>query len=290
MISFLRRMTKLFDVLRPIAWSAFSIFICFCVFQPFTLWLNPTYSLLANRGPGKIAFTLIIVAHLFILAAQRSKKEWQYFLKTNVLFITKTRWLEPFFATFTAFAALHVFMLMALTYTPYTTINIPSVWTTSDALPGIGFGFLATFFLAWTEEAIFRGTIIPILRTGGLSPLASILTSAAIFMLAHDITAPWHLVSSSLPLGIGLFLLGVLLAQLFILSDTLYLGMGAHAGLVFIKVVLRRLPCIAYSRTLPWWLHVDLRQSPLVHACFIILILVIFWLRKGAFFASRNNS
>ena len=287
MIFILRRMTKLFDVLRPIAWSAFSIFICFCIFQPIALWLNPTYSLLANRGPGKIAFTLIVIAHLFVVAARRSKQEWQEFLQINFWFITKPSWLKTFFSTFAIFASLHVFMLLALSLSPHTTLELPSLMTVVHQLPTITFGFVATFFLAWTEEAIFRGTVIPLLRQGGMTPLAAILTSAGIFMLAHDVTGPWRLLTSSLPLGIGLFLLGVLLAQLFVLSNTLQLGMGAHAGLVFIKVFLRRVPCILYASALPWWLHADLRQSPLVHCCFLALILGIFWFKRSVLLSKK---
>jgi hypothetical protein len=287
MIYFLRQMTKLFDVLRPIAWSAFSLFICFCALQPIVLWLDPAYSLLANRGPGKIIFTLLVVAHLFVVAARQSKQEWQYFLQTNVFFITKKSWLKPFFGMFATFAGLHSLMLLALANTSFVTLDAAALLNIASKMGSLTFGFVATFFLAWTEEAIFRGTIVPLLRSRGLGASAAILTSAAIFMLAHDVTAPWSLVTTALPLGVGLFLLGVLLAQLFVLSNTLYWGMGAHAGLVFIKVLLRRIPAISYADNLPWWLHSDLRQSPLVHACFLLLIVSLFWYQKSKNFRTK---
>jgi len=283
MISSLHRVTKLFDVIRPIALSALSIFICFLLIQPVALWCDPAFSLLANRGLGKIAFTLVVMMHLLLLAATHSNNEWKMFWHSNAAFLGTRAWLKPFFAMFGLFAALHTSTLLALSLTPWANAYLPTTLSWS-VLPSLALGFVATFFLAWTEEAIFRGTIIPLLLRGGLSKTASILLSALIFMLAHDITAPWHLLSSNLPLGIGLFLLGILLAQLFVMSGTLYVGMGAHAGLVFVKVFLRRIPCLAYASNVPWWLHSDLRQSPLIHALFALLICWLFWSKRKHFF------
>ena len=284
MISSLRRVTQLLDVMRPVFLSAFSIFISFCLLQPVALWLNPSFTLLASRSVGKIAFTLVVIMHIVMLAATLPRLEWQQFVQRTIMFVTTRSWLQPFFALFALFAALHAFLLCCLASTPYVTGYIPSALTIFSKIPTLTFGFVATFFLAWTEEAIFRGTVIPLLRRGKLSALSSVLVSALIFMLAHDVTAPWHLLSNDLPLGIGLFLLGVMLAQLFMVSNTLYIGMGAHAGLVFIKVFLRRIPCLAYVDALPWWLHSDLRQSPLVHVCFTLVIIGIFWFNQPLFF------
>ena len=287
MISSLRRVTQLLDVMRPVLLSAFSIFISFCLLQPVALWLNPSFTLLASRSVGKIAFTLVVIVHILMLAATLPRSEWQQFLQRNVGFITDRRWLMPFFSVFALFAALHTCLLWGLSSTPYVTGYFPSFVEIGSKVPTLAFGFVATFFLAWTEEAIFRGTVIPLLRRGGITALGSVLISALIFMFAHDVTAPWHLLTTDLPLGIGLFLLGVMLAQLFIISNTLYIGMGAHAGLVFIKVFLRRIPCLAYTTNIPWWLHEDLRQSPLVHACFLLVICGVFWHQRKLFFKNQ---
>ncbi len=284
MISSLRRVTQLLDVMRPVFLSAFSIFISFCLLQPVALWLDPSFTLLASRSVGKIAFTLVVIAHIIMLAATLPQLEWRHFVQRNVMFVVTRSWLAPFFTVFALFASMHTLLLFCLASTPYVTGYIPSVITIFSKLPTLAFGFVATFFLAWTEEAIFRGTVIQLLRRGKLSALSCVLISALIFMLAHDVTAPWNLLTSTLPLGIGLFLLGVMLAQLFIISNTLYIGMGAHAGLVFIKVFLRRIPCLTYTDHLPWWLHSDLRQSPLVHLCFLLVIVSIFWKKRTIFF------
>lgn len=289
MISSLRRVTQLLDVMRPVFLSAFSIFISFCLLQPVALWLNPSFTLLASRSVGKIAFTLVVIVHIIMLAATLPRLEWQQFLQSTIMFIKTRFWLQPFFGMFALFGALHALLLCCLTSTPYVTGYIPSVKIIFEKTPTLAFGFIATFFLAWTEEAIFRGTIIPLLRRGKLSALSTVFLSALIFSLVHDITAPWHLLSCDLPLGIGLFLLGVMLAQLFIISNTLYIGMGAHAGLVFIKVFLRRIPCLTYTDQLPWWLHSDLRQSPLVHLCFVLVIVGIFWFNQSVFFNREKN-
>ncbi|MBM3892846.1 CPBP family intramembrane metalloprotease [Candidatus Dependentiae bacterium] len=288
MISSLRRVTQLLDVMRPVFLSAFSIFLSFCLLQPIALWLNPSFTLLANRSAGKIAFTLVVIVHIIMLAATLPRSEWQQFLERTILFIKTRNWLRPFFGMFSLFALLHALLLYGLSYSPYVTSYAPSIKIIFEKTPALAFGFLATFFLAWTEEAIFRGTVIPLLRRGKLSTLNSVFLSALIFSLVHDITAPWHLLSCDLPLGIGLFLLGIMLAQLFIISNTLYIGMGAHAGLVFIKVFLRRIPCLAYTDHLPWWLHSDLRQSPLVHLAFILVIIGIFWHHRRLFFRSQK--
>lgn len=94
-------------------------------------------------------------------------------------------------------------------------------------------------------------------------------------MLAHDLTNPLNLVTVHWHLGLGLFLLGFFLNLLFFLSGRLAVSMGAHAGLVFVKVFLRRIPLVSYAAVVPWWFDPDLRQSPAVHALFIVSIIII---------------
>ena len=282
MISSRRRATKLLDVIGPVVLSAFSLFIVFGLLQPVALTLDPSFSLLASRSVGKIAFTLAVIIHIFMIAALQPRSWWQQFVAINAGFIKSSRWLKPFFTIFGVFFSLHAALLVALAATPYASLNLPTLSETFHKLPGILLGFVATFFLAWTEEAIFRGTLIPLLKNS-LSTIPSIFISALIFMLAHNVTAPWQLLTTDLALGTGLFLLGFMLAQLYVISGTLYVGMGAHAGLVFVKVILRRLPCVLYAAQLPWWVHPDLRQSPLVHLLFLAVICGLFVNFKGLF-------
>ncbi len=138
-------------------------------------------------------------------------------------------------------------------------------------------GFIVVFFLAWTEELIFRGTIY-LYFAQYFQPLISLLITSTMFMFAHDLSNPLNLVTKNWQLGLGLFLLGALLNIIFITTKKLYTGMGAHAGLVFVKVALRRIPLIMYlpASQLPFWINKDLRMSPLIHLLFFALILVIF--------------
>ncbi len=278
----LHRVTKLVDVLGPILLSALSLWICFLLIQPIALVLDPSFTLLANRSIGKIAFTLIVLIHILLLAAAKPRHWWQQFMQTNVYFLGTTTWIKPFLSLFFLFFTSHALLLLALTTTPYATCTLPSLSLVLHKLPNLLFGFIATFFLALTEEAIFRGTLIP-LFSHNLSRFGTILLSALIFMLAHNLTAPWELITTDWALGLGLFLLGTILAQIYTITNTLYIGMGAHAGLVFVKVFLRRIPCITYQEPLPWWLHVDLRQSPLVQLLFFALICLIVLIYRTQF-------
>ena len=65
--------------------------------------------------------------------------------------------------------------------------------------------------------------------------------------------------------------------------------MGAHAGLVFVKVALRRIPCLVYLPVLPFWLHIDLRQSHLVHVFFIGIIGIVMVRYRAVLFTANND-
>jgi len=54
--------------------------------------------------------------------------------------------------------------------------------------------------------------------------------------------------------------------------------MGAHAGLVYIKVLLRRIPLITIPTAIPWWFSPDLRQSIIIHILFALAIVgIMLW-------------
>jgi membrane protease YdiL (CAAX protease family) len=149
-------------------------------------------------------------------------------------------------------------------------------------------GFVATFFLAWSEEAIFRGTLYPFLCRS-FNPWAGMIATSFIFSLAHNLHNPLGLLTTEWRLGLGLFLLGLLLNTVFALSNKLYVSMGIHAGLVFVKVILRRIPLITLAPTLPWYLHADLRQSTITHLLFIFTIAgIIFIYRERLHFVHKN--
>lgn len=272
---------RLLKSFGPILLSALSIFVSFQIIQPFATTLDPSFSLFANKGIGKIGITVLVILHIFLLLLTCSQKLWHNFITTNFSFFSSRTWLKPFLLYFITFAALHAIFLNSFLFTNAATIN--PQWTNCFRDPSFFYKFLpsiiAPFFVAWTEELIFRGTVFPILAQN-LTPLPSAIATSLIFMAAHDLSNPLNLFTTKWKLGLGLFLLGLFLNLIFIATKKLYTGMGAHAGLVFVKVLLRRIPLLTYGplSMMPWWLDIDLRQAPLFHAAFFIACLIMIWI------------
>ncbi len=272
-----------FKSLGPILLSAFSIFITFLLVQPIALLLDPSFSLFANKGIGKIGLTVLVLVHILWLLFTAPKSRWLAFIQTNFSFFLSRTWLKSFFSFFVLFFVLHAAFLSIAVYSGAAHIDLNSLnMLKSSLFFQIAFGFIATFFLAWTEELIFRGTVFPLLAQE-LTPLPSALIASFIFMAAHDLSNPLNLLTIHWKLGLGLFLLGLFLNLIFIVTKKLYTGMGVHAGLVFVKVILRRLPLIVFApiSMIPWWMDNDLRQAPLIHCALLIgCIWIVLWNRK----------
>ncbi len=277
----------LWNVIRPVLLSALSIFLTFQVLQPFALWIDPSFNLLANRGVGKIAFVTLVITHIFLLLVISSRSLWQKFLNSCVYFFWKESWIKKFLIFFWFFFALHAALLGAAILSGIAYFDTTALILSSAKIFSLVFGFFVAFLLAWSEELIFRGTLYQYFAQF-ISPFSSALITSLIFSLVHDLTCPWNLISKDWKLGLGLFLLGLLLNLVFIITQKLYTGMGIHAGLVYVKVVLRRLPLIVYAPTLPFWFDIDLRQSLLVHLLFVIVIAGII-LRYKTLLFQRNN-
>lgn len=284
-------MQKIWKVTGPIVLSALSILITFIFVQPIACWFDPTFSLFANRGIGKIGITVLVIWHIFLLLFNCDKKLLSDFWQTNFLFFKNFKWLKPFCLFFLIFSTLHILFLSFLYLTGcvvYVPLDINL--NLSFALKML-IGIMATFFLAWTEELIFRGTVYKFFVTE-LSPVTSALLASLIFMLSHSLSNPLALITIDWKLGAGLFLLGLLLNLIFILTGKLYTGMGAHAGLVFVKVFLRRVPFLAFlaPNALPFFIDKDLRQSLIVHVAFISvdIILIIKVLRTKRLKSSNS--
>ncbi|MCB9493473.1 MAG: CPBP family intramembrane metalloprotease [Epsilonproteobacteria bacterium] len=281
------KLCTLFRVLGPVVLSAFSI-LCVCLLiNPIACALDPSFHLLANRGLGKVTLSLIVIAHIFLLTCFAKHSFFQKFLDTNVRFFKRPTWLKDFFSFFAIFLLLHILFLTTLclsglvTYTPSGWTRLSSMWA------NLLWGFIVTFFLAWSEEVIFRGTLYLYLEQS-LSPISSVTLTSFVFMLVHDLSNPFVFFGSQWRLGLGLFLLGMLLNLIFTATNKLYTGMGAHAGLVYVKVALRRLPLLSYP-TLPFWLSVDLRQSLAVHALFCLGIIIALTAQKPSFFKAKSS-
>ncbi|MFH0898393.1 MAG: type II CAAX endopeptidase family protein [bacterium] len=267
------KIQQLWKSLGPILLSALSLFVSSLVIQSIGQAIDPTFSLCSNRGLGKITLTVLVMLHIIALLFFQSRTLIKAWLETNFLFFKSTRWLKTFFLYFIAGFSLHA-LLLALCFgvgvVEYNQ-NLPVFKIT--LLARLAFGLVATFFLAWTEELIFRGTLYPFFAQH-LPCLTSTLLTSIIFVFAHTISG-----TLTLPLGIGLFLLGFSLNIVFITTGKLYAGMGIHAGLVFVKVVLRRIPLFQGQTPdqWPWWFAQDLRQAPLIHILFLLVILILLW-------------
>ncbi len=253
--------------------SVLSIFLTFLIIYPFALWLDPSFSLLSSRGIGKIAFVFIVIFQILLLLLVLPQKFLNLFLKTNLYFFVKKTWFKKFFTYFLLFFTLHSLVLLFLWGLGY--INYNPEWgnLSFNLFLRIFWGFIVAFLLAWTEELIFRGTVY-LYFVQHLKPVCSLFIASTIFMIAHNICD-----TLNIKLGIGLFLLGMMLNLIFIKTKKLYTGMGAHAGLVFVKVILRRVPFLTFlpATQLPFWISKDLRTSPLAHLLFTLVIIVLIY-------------
>jgi len=261
--------------LGPIVLSVLSLFISFNIIQPLACLLDPTFNLLSSRGTGKIAFTMMVILQIVLLLACLSQKLFDKFLEI-VFFFNEKAWLSKLSLYFALFLSAH--MLFQITFFFFGYVHYNPNWGILNItlLSKLAFGILVTFFLAWTEEAIFRGMIYTYFNQFW-NKIPSMLVTSLIFMFSHDLSNPLNLVTKNWKLGLGLFLLGLLLNLIFVTTGKLYTAMGAHMGLVAVKVLFRRAPffIFATSKNLPLWLHSDLRQSLLVHLAFVFIIVIV---------------
>jgi len=267
---------KFIKAIGPILLSALLLLAVFLILQPLMLKINPTYSLLSSRGLGKVVFiTLVIVTILGFIFTQ-SKSFIKNFLQTNLYFFKDKKFIKLFFKYFLIFFVLHAFLLFIFYFSGYAIFNNNWGQFNFNLIFKILFGFIVVFMLAWTEELIFRGTLFPYFEQH-FSTFTSLILTSVIFMFVHDLKNPLNLITTNWQLGLGLFLLGMLLNLIFIKTRKLYTNMGAHAGLVFVKVILRRAPLLIFldQQNLPFWVNKDLRMSALIHILFLILIIYL---------------
>lgn len=276
---------KILKAIGPIVLSALSLFLTFIIVQPIALCLEPSFDLLSSRGIGKINFIGLIILQIFLLFSLFPRKFLNKLLQTNIYFFKEKHCIKRFFSYFIIFFALHWLVLFSVYLAGYVQYNPDWGIFGTKLIARTAFGFVATFFLAWTEELIFRGTLFQYFQQYITNFSAVILTSA-IFMFAHNLTNPLDLVTTNWQLGLGLFLLGTLLNLVFFDTKKLYTGMGLHAGLVFVKVVLRRAPFLVFlpAAQLHFCVNKDLRMAPITHVSFFIVILFLIIKNKKALF------
>jgi membrane protease YdiL (CAAX protease family) len=133
---------------------------------------------------------------------------------------------------------------------------------------------LAAIVIAFIEEAFFRAFLLGGMRRE-FGDRVALIASSAIYALAHLVRSParfyvagyqptaglitlahsvdqFTVPSVAIPTLIGLFLLGLVLGEAYILTGSVYFSIGLHCGFVlgaklWPKVVLNR-------ATIPWWI------------------------------------
>lgn len=269
---------------------ALSILLVCCILEPILSQFGPHYSLLSRRDFGKITFLIIVILHFGALIYLTSKDLFKDLIDRTLLFFVKDKWFLPFLKSF--FLAVLTFTALFLVLLSLKKIQIvsPLPLFQRECAEDFIFGIMAAFTLAWSEELIFRGALYRYFTHHSFSPFWGALITSVVFSLSHNLTSPWSLVWPNWRLGLGLFLLGFLLNLIYIVSDKLYVNMGAHAGLVAAgRVVRRAFPFYVLALPLPWWLNEDLRSSFVVQALFLSLIVFLLFRFRPLIFKEVNK-
>ena len=162
---------------------------------------------------------------------------------------------------------------------------------------------LSAVVIALIEEAFFRAVLFGGME-GDFGSTGALIVSSVIYALAHLLRAPARMYvttldltvgvrtlglsfsqlsapASALPTLIGLFLLGVVLAEAFILTGTVWFSVGLHAGFVIGAKLWPKM--MVTRRGLPGWLAGWGRQ-PLISgaAAWVAALAVLLLLRALA--------
>ena len=156
---------------------------------------------------------------------------------------------------------------------------------------------LSAIAIAIIEEGFFRAFLLGGMLTD-FGKLGALLASSAFYALAHLVRSPAHFYvtsyepaaglatlahsmdqlshpASAIPTLIGLFLLGIVLGEAFLLTGSVYFSIGLHCGFVlgaklWPKIILNR-------AAIPWWLAgpgpVPLIAAPAAWALAIIILI-----------------
>jgi CAAX protease family protein len=134
--------------------------------------------------------------------------------------------------------------------------------------------FLSAIVIAFIEEAFFRAFLLGGMRND-FGDRVALIASAAIYAVAHLVRSPArfyvtgyqpaaglitlaHSVDQftnpavAIPTLVGLFLLGIVLGEAYILTGSVYFSIGLHCGFVlgakmWPKIILKR-------AAIPWWI------------------------------------
>jgi membrane protease YdiL (CAAX protease family) len=171
------------------------------------------------------------------------------------------------------------------------------------AVPLIPKYFLSAIAIAFIEEAFFRAFLLGGMKTDFGNRIA-LIASAAIYAVAHLVRSPArfyvagyeptaglitlaHSIDQftdpaiAIPTLIGLFLLGIVLGEAYILTGSVYFSIGLHCGFVlgaklWPKIILNR-------SAIPWWIAGG-GAIPLIGgaAAWVLAIVILVMLRQIA--------
>ena len=270
----LRTLCAVDKSMRSILGSAVSFFISACIIHTIACKLDPSFSLLLTRGVGKVTLMLAaliqIGCFLAIQPVSFARKIWN----AAVMWPFRSACLQTFFSFFILFSVIHIAVIGVYICAGYGAYNSTSLSLLPGRVGALIIGLCGTFLLAWSEECIFRGFLFEHLSRY-LSVFSSAVLSSGIFSILHDLHNPLSLVTTQWQLGLGLFYLVCFLTYLNLWKNSLAASAGAHAGLVFIKVVLRKVPLVPLVSGSTFLFPLDLRESVLVHGILLVALYLL---------------
>ena len=240
-----------------------------------------SYSLGDSRGPGEWAFIAIALAAVLLFSRYVARVDSLQFVARYVMLWRRT--LKGFLLTFGAtmlFAAAGYLALAALGYVQWS----QAAWENlrSDIVEKSAIALLIVLVLASVEETIFRAFLLRYLRRNDTFwvTVGAVVVSSAIFSVSHLVALidVWHLIGKA-SLLTGLFLIGLLLGTVYVVTGSLACSIGVHCGLLGFKVILIRTDVI--NLVPDWLVNDDIRRSPLAWLVFLAATLaIVLWRRR----------
>ena len=240
-----------------------------------------SYSLGDSRGPGEWAFIAIALAAALLFSRYVARVDSLQFVARYVMLWRRT--LKGFLLTFGAtmlFAAAGYLALAALGYVQWS----QAAWENlrSDIVEKSAIARLIVLVLASVEETIFRAFLLRYLRRNDTFwvTVGAVVVSSAIFSVSHLVALidVWHLIGKA-SLLTGLFLIGLLLGTVYVVTGSLACSIGVHCGLLGFKVILIRTDVI--NLVPDWLVNDDIRRSPLAWLVFLAATLaIVLWRRR----------
>ena len=240
-----------------------------------------SYSLGDSRGPGEWAFIAIALAAVLLFSRYVARVDSLQFVARYVMLWRRT--LKGFLLTFGAtmlFAAAGYLALAALGYVQWS----QAAWENlrSDIVEKSAIALLIVLVLASVEETIFRAFLLRYLRHNDTFwvTVGAVVVSSAIFSVSHLVALidVWHLIGKA-SLLTGLFLIGLLLGTVYVVTGSLACSIGVHCGLLGFKVILIRTDVI--NLVPDWLVNDDIRRAPLAWLVFLAATLaIVLWRRR----------